>query len=195
MSTRILFLAANPLHSGRLALDREHREVDAALRSAGLRDQVELQSSWAVRVRDLQTALLRYEPTIVHLCGHGLPADGIVLADDGSTASGPALASLFRAIGRSIQLVVLNACWSAEQAEAIASVGSSVIGMRRTVADEAAIEFAQSFYEALAWGRVLQDAFDVAVARLALLQLGSEASGAELVVADGVDPDKLRLIG
>jgi hypothetical protein len=195
MSTRILFLAANPLNSGRLALDREYREVDAALRSAGLRDQVELRSSWAVRARDLQTALLRYEPTIVHFCGHGVPADGIVLADDGSTASGPALAGLFRAIGRNVRLVVLNACWSAEQAGAIAPVAGSVVGMRRTIADEAAIEFAQSFYEALAWGRVLRDAFDVAVARLALLKFGADAAGAELVVADGVDPDKLRLIG
>lgn len=34
-----------------------------------------------------------------------------------------------------------------------------------------AIEFAQSLYEALAYGRVLRDAFDVAVARLTLLNL------------------------
>lgn len=200
---RILFLAANP-HSGRLALDREYREVDAALRSAGLRDQVELVSAWAVRARDLQSALLRHQPTIVHFSGHGARGDGIVLADDGITVPGEALARLFKAIGRDVRLVVLNACWSAEQAEAIAAVVGSVVGLRHAVADEAAIEFAQSLYEALAYGRVLQDAFDVAVARLALMNLAGglvpglarqDTANPRLVVAEGVNPSRLQLIG
>jgi CHAT domain-containing protein len=189
---RILFLAANPQNTGRLALDREYREVDAALRSAGLRDHADLVSAWAVRVRDLQTALLRHQPTIVHFAGHGAHTDGIVLADDGTAVRGSALARLFLAIARDVRLVVLNACWSSDQADAISAVVGSVVGMRSTIADEAAIEFAQALYEALAYGRVLQDAFDVAVARLALLNL--TPANPRLLVASEVDPSRLQLI-
>jgi CHAT domain-containing protein len=201
---RILFLSANPQNTDRLALDREYRDIDAALRSAGLRDQVELVSTWAVRVRDLQSALLRHQPTIVHFSGHGTQTDGIVLADDGITVTGKALAQLFRAIARDVRLVVLNSCWSAEQAQAIAAAVGSVVGMRYAVSDEAAIEFAQSLYEALAYGRVLQDAFDVAVARLTLLNLADgpalgdpshDTINPRLVVADDVNPSRLQLIG
>lgn len=201
--TTLLFLAANPGGSGKLALDREYREVDSALRSAGLRENVELVSAWAVRVRDLQTALLRYRPNIVHFAGHGTRSDGIVLADTGMTVTGEALAHLLRAVGKEVRLVVLNACWSGEQADALAPVVGCVVGMRRPIVDEAAIEFAQSFYEAIAYGIAVQHAFDAAIARLALLRMNDgpvpgedlmDSANPKLVVGRGIDPKELRLV-
>lgn len=200
----ILFLAANPMDSTRLAVDREYREVDAALRSSGLRDIVDLHTAFAVRVRDLQTALLRYEPTIVHFAGHGLKSKGIVLEDVATEVTGEALARLFEAIGRNVRLVVLNACWSLEQARAIVPVSGCVVGMRQRMSDTAAIEFAQSLYETLAYGRSMQEAFGAAVARLGLLGLGDgpepgDVSGGsanpQMLLADGVDAGRLWLVG
>ena len=60
-----------------------------------------------------------------------------------------------------IRCVVLNACYSATQAKAIAQHIDCVIGMSKAVGDQAAISFAGSFYQALAYGRDLQTAFDL----------------------------------
>ncbi|MCA9714061.1 MAG: hypothetical protein KC468_05115, partial [Myxococcales bacterium] len=68
---RVLFLAANPADTGRLALERELREIKAVVRQSALRDRLELFSEWAVRPGDLQEHLLRYRPALVHFSGHG----------------------------------------------------------------------------------------------------------------------------
>ena len=65
-----------------------------------------------------------------------------------------------------LRLVVLNACDTRPQAEALTEVVDCVVSMNRTITDRAAIKFAASFYGALAFGRSVQKAFDQGVARL-----------------------------
>jgi AAA-like domain/TIR domain len=55
--------------------------------------------------------------------------------------------------------VLLNACYSQVQAEAIARHIDSVIGMSQPIGDRAAIEFATSFYDALGAGEAVEFAF------------------------------------
>jgi hypothetical protein len=55
--------------------------------------------------------------------------------------------------------VVLNACFSEVQAEAIARYVPYVLGMSQAIGDLAAIEFAKGFYGALFEGRSVKDAF------------------------------------
>jgi hypothetical protein len=68
----ILVLAASPLDQARLRLDVEVREIEEGLRRSKNRDQINLQSRWAVRINDLRRVLLDVEPQIVHFCGHGV---------------------------------------------------------------------------------------------------------------------------
>ena len=49
----ILFLAANPLGTDRLALDEEARAIQEELERSGYRDRFELVTRWAVRPLDL----------------------------------------------------------------------------------------------------------------------------------------------
>jgi hypothetical protein len=49
---KILILAANPKNTDRLRLDQEVREIDEGLRRSRHREQFELTSKWAVRLRD-----------------------------------------------------------------------------------------------------------------------------------------------
>jgi hypothetical protein len=71
-----------------------------------------------------------------------------------------ALAALFELCAGRIECVVLNACYSDVQAEAIAKTIPCVIGMTDSVSDDAALQFAIGFYDALGAGRSIEEAFN-----------------------------------
>lgn len=58
-----------------------------------------------------------------------------------------------------LRCVVLNACFTAEQAAAIADHVDCVVGTSREIGDESAIAFATAFYRAIAYGKSVKDAF------------------------------------
>jgi hypothetical protein len=172
--TKILFLAANPAGTSPLQLDEESRRVDQALRGTDLGQSFDLRQHWAVRYGDLQELLLRYRPEIVHFSGHGSPASELMLQDElgrQHPVSAEALARLFELLHDNVRCVVLNACYSAVQAQGIASQIDAVVGMGRAISDEAALEFAAAFYQALGYGRSVATAFGLACNRIDLANL------------------------
>ncbi len=161
---KVLFLAANPKDSSPLRLDEEIRSIDLALRQAEFRDKFDIRQHWAVRVADIQGYLLRHQPDIVHFSGHGSTSSEIILEDNygNSQAVSPhALSRLFAVLKDNIRCVVLNACYSERQAQAIAQHIECVIGMTNSIGDQAAINFAAAFYQALGYGRNVKTAFDL----------------------------------
>jgi hypothetical protein len=170
MSKVILFLAANPLDTNRLRLDEEIREIDEGIRRAKHREQYELKQKWAVRPDDLRRAMLDYTPQLVHFSGHGAGEKGIVLENNQGLAqpvSGEALSHLF-ALFPQVECVLLNACYSEIQAQAIAENVPYVVGMSQAVGDRAAITFAMSFYDALGSGQTVDFAYRYACNALEL---------------------------
>ncbi len=170
---KILFLASNPADGDRLGLDQEIRAIDEAIQGGDYRDKFKIEQHWAVQVADLQKILLRHKPDIVHFSGHGSQASEIILEDNAGysqTVPASALSRLFKILKDNIRCVVLNACYSEQQATAIAEHIDCVIGMSQAIGDVAAINFATSFYQALVFGRDLQTAFD-----LGCLQIDLEA--------------------
>ena len=175
---RILFLGANPADSTPLRLDHEVREIDRSLASASLGHRFQLQQKWAVRASELQSHLLRCKPQILHFSGHGSRQRGIFLEDENGISqpvSGPQLARLLGQFSQNLRCVVLNACYSEEQAQAVAQEIDCVVGMSTTVADLAAIRFAAVFYEALAYGSDVRAAFDLCCADVVVGQLNQDA--------------------
>jgi hypothetical protein len=157
----ILILAANPGETARLQLGKEIREIQDGLQRARHRDSFTLEQRHAVRPRDLQRALLDYEPQFAHFCGHG-EKTGLVLENDNGgaqLASPAALSSLFELFAKEIQCVLLNACYSESQAQAIAQHIPYVIGMSDQISDKAAIEFAVAFYDAIGAGKNVEFAY------------------------------------
>lgn len=194
---KILFLAANPRETNQLGLDVEIRTIDERLRLAEYREKFDLVSHWAVRTSDLTGLLLRHKPHIVHFSGHGSSKGKIILEDNAGQAkevSAAALSRLFRTLKDNIRCVVLNACYSATQAEAISQEIDFVVGMSRAVADDAAVRFAAGFYSALGFGRTVQTAFDLGVAEI---ELELEGLGQEdipkITMKQGVDPAAVTL--
>jgi CHAT domain-containing protein len=161
---KILFLAANPADTDHLRLDAEMRAIDLALQQAAFRDRFELRQHWAVQVTDLQHCLLRHQPDIVHFSGHGSVLSEIILEDvsgNSRPVSVRALSTLFSILKDNIKCVVLNACYSEQQAQAIAQSIDCVIGMSKVIGDDAAIGFATAFYQALGFGRDVKTAFEL----------------------------------
>ncbi|MEG4083460.1 nSTAND1 domain-containing NTPase, partial [Microcoleus sp. POL10_C6] len=161
----ILILAANPKNTAPLRLDQEIREIDEGLRRANKRELYKLEQKWAVRSRDFYRAILDYQPNIVHFCGHGAGEDGIVLEDDtGKMAlvQTNALATMFKIFAKKgVECVILNACYSEVQADAIHQYVNYVVGMKRAVGDKAAVAFAVAFYDGIAAGYEVEEAYDL----------------------------------
>lgn len=163
MSKTILILSANPTDTFPLRVDREIRAIDERLRLSKQRDQFRIEKTTAVRIDDLRRALLNDEPYIVHFCGHG-ETNGIMLENEEGHSvlvKPEALAGLFKEFANQIDCVLLNACYSANQAEAIGRHIRCVIGMNQAIEDGAAIEFSAGFYDGLGAGRSIEQAFNL----------------------------------
>ena len=154
-SETILIFAANPVDQPHLSLDREVREIENGLRHS--RKHFEVRQQWATRPKDLRRALLDFRPAYVHFCGHGAGRNGIVL--EGQLVDAKALAGLFSLFSNKIKCVVLNACYSTIQAQAIVKHIDFVVGMNKAIGDSAAIEFSTAFYDALGAGESVDFAF------------------------------------
>jgi len=193
----ILFLASNPDNTEKLKLDEEIRAINEKIRSSEYRDNLKLVSRWAVRPDDLLQELNEHQPQIVHFSGHGSPTGEILLMDDNRQmipVSTQALKALFTTMKDNIRVIMLNACFSRVQAEALSEVIDCVIGMSKEIGDDAAITFAASFYRAIGFGRSVKQSFDQGNAAI-LLQGIPEADTPQLLVRSGIDPSKLVLAG
>jgi len=193
---KILFLSANPAGTPQLKLDEEARVIEAKIRAADHRDSLELITKWAVRPDDLLQSLNQHRPHIVHFSGHGNPTEEIVLLDNlgkPKPVSKEALVHLFLALKDNIRVVVLNACFSRLQAEAITGEIDCAVGMMREIGDDAAITFAASFYRAIGFGCSIKQAFDQGIAAL-LLDGSLEGKTPVLISGRDTAPDKVFLI-
>jgi nucleoside phosphorylase len=92
-----------------------------------------------------------------------------------------------------VRVVVLNACYSQAQAKAIVREIDCAVGMNDAILDDAAIAFAAEFYQALGFGKSVQEAFDIGVARL--MGEGVARGLAKLHKRRGVKPADIVLVG
>lgn len=218
----ILFLSANPIGTSPLAFGEEARAIQVELERSGYRDCFELETRWAAQPLDLLRELRKLKPTVVHFSGHGglnPAATGAasraprrdVIADSGPSDSerqqglffqGPdgraqivsaqALHDTFGAAGASVKLVVLSACYSDVQAEALRAHVDCVVGMSGSIRDDAARNFAIGFYGGLGECESIAAAFRQGCAAISLEGL-RESDRPQLGIRDGVDASKLVL--
>ena len=138
--------------------------------------------------------MLRYQPQIVHFSGHGSKSGKIVLQDENGkakTVEPPVLKELFRIAKRDICCVVLNACFSQDQAEVIAQEIDCVIGMSREFDDEAAISFSAGFYSGLGYGLSIQEAFELGKNAIDPAKFPGE-DVPQLLAKPGVNPAEIK---
>ncbi|MFM7600357.1 MAG: CHAT domain-containing protein [Pseudanabaena sp.] len=179
---RILVVAANPLGSSPLKLDHEVKTIQEALRRSRKRDNFEVKYCLAATPSELRRALLDVEPHVLHFSGHGAGDRGLLFVSDESASAiyrseggevrsratnsneikfvpAKPLANLLQLCADHLECVVLNACYSDVQGDAISANIPFTIGMRDLVEDNVAIKFSQGFYDAIGAGKGYESAF------------------------------------
>ena len=161
MKKTILILSANPRQD--LDLRREIHILKGVIERSQEGDQFEIKIDSAARPQDLQKLFFEHEPRIVHFCGHGTGEQGLVLEDNEGKeklVSTSAISDLLKNFSDMVECVLLNACYSEKQADAIVQHINYAIGMRQEIRDDAAIIFARGFYQALGYGKSISEAFN-----------------------------------
>jgi len=143
--------------------------------------------------------MIDFQPDIVHFSGHGGKGE-LWLEDDSGIhrpASAKGLAMMFKRFEKTTSCVVLNACSSKVQAEAISPYSHHVISTKKDIPDEAAIAFSTGFYKGLGSGDDVPEAFDLGRAAMELVQSGSgrivllaEGNGKAILNVGGKSPQK-----
>jgi len=162
MTKTILILSANPRKD--LDLKYEIHTLKGVIERSQEGEQFEIKIGSAVRPQDLQDLFHRYEPWLVHFCGHGTGEQGLVLEDDKGKerlVSTSAISNLFKNFSDKIECALLNACYSERQADAIVQHINYAIGIRQEIRDDTAIVFARGFYQALGYGKSISEAFNL----------------------------------
>jgi hypothetical protein len=131
----------------------------------------------------------------VHFSGHGSESSEIVLENESGRSQvvpSKALSKLFKVLKDNIRCVILNACYSAPQAEAIAQNIDCFIGMSKAIGDKSAICFSVAFYQAIGYGRDIKTAFDLGCLQIDLENLGEENTPKLLAIHN--DPHSIVIV-
>jgi CHAT domain len=188
LPVKVLILAANPPDTETLRIDQEIREIQRIIRSGKDRDNIEVSIHLAVGTADIIQALLDDEPRLIHFAGHGGGPDGSIAVEDdyGLARVIPVdgLVHLFRTFGRSVDCVLVNACDTELLARELSVVVPYAIGMRQPVRDKSSIRFSAGFYQALAAGKSIEEAFQLGVIMLKMTPSGSDAEAPVLFRRD-----------
>jgi len=190
----ILFLSANPAQSDPSDLINECNRINQKIRASAGRELLKLEQRHDISIKWLIEELLNYKPKILHFSGHGNDKSALLFKNENTgqieEVPSSALVKLFKVLGKEINLVFLNACYSEKQARAIAEHVDCVIGMSTAISDIAALEFGSTFYSSLGFGKSVEDAFDLALVQLELLSI-PENTTPKLIVKEGIDPAKI----
>jgi hypothetical protein len=115
--------------------------------------------------------MLDHIPTFVHFSGHGDDGVALILEDengDSVDVEVAAVSEFFALHADNVLCVLFNSCFSSEVAEAVSQKIQYAVGMAGSISDDAANNFAVSFYDALGAGKAVPSAFDIAVNSLKL---------------------------
>ncbi len=157
-----LFAFANDAQD-RLQLDDEWRALEKALQHANDAGRLTFNLTPSANKEDIFEKFNRFHDRVAlfHYGGHSGP-DSLALVDE--DFQGQSLATV---IGqeKNLKLVFLNGCSNAGQVEELFEKGvPAVIATTEPINDVRAVKLAKQFYTALAAGRTIKEAFEMASA-------------------------------
>ena len=163
----ILFIAfandvENPAHN-LTGLRGEFENIRAAFASVtGVDDSCELLAHEACTGEGLVEPFYRNQVVIFHYAGHASP-DSLLLqtADGHNAAASRQRFEDFLKLQSRLRLVFLNACMTKDWATALVDHGVCVVATSRSIEDSVAPRFAHNFYNQIAQGRTIAEAFEV----------------------------------
>ena len=169
---KILFLALSPYSRFEEKEDKEYiplndyldlglryQEISQAIYDSKFKKNCELYAGFSARAQDLTELLDKYNPNIVHVCGHANPnpeQSGLYFLDDDyktpRNLHKEEIKNTFQVYKRDIRILYLDACNTEEIAKSITAEENSidyVIGTKSSVSDMYARAFVRGFYRAI----------------------------------------------
>jgi hypothetical protein len=166
----LLYLGASPIDAEPLDHSYELSQIKKALKSSAFGSNVNVQVDLGVSANDFASSVIRHQPQILHLSFHG-DIDGIFYKSDkdGTTQKIPVEAwrSLGAALSPAVKVIMFNCCYSSDIAKELVDSIDFLVAMKEEISDQAAADFAATFYASLFAGDTVQQAFDYGVAQIA----------------------------
>lgn len=183
---KILFFGANPFNTGKLNLEKEYAKIARQLEGKGAHHRLELKSEFCTDLKNFQEKTNYFRPNIIHFSGHGSDSKGeleafgrgvlkpserkniglvfhespygaaVIISDDTLDYN---FETFIEADKIPIEVIVLNACYSTNQAKVLSKRVKYVVGVNNSIADEASIEFSAGFYYGLSEDKTVESAF------------------------------------
>jgi hypothetical protein len=185
----VVHFSANSRSHSRLNLRGEADRIDLGLREGKRRYKLERVPK--TDPDSFMETLRRTTPSIVHFSGHGGP-DGIIMESDehGHVVITPEMfATAIKHAGPTVEVVVLNACYSAVLAQALLAHVDCVIGLSDEIDDDAALAFASDFYRDLG-SKGVRGAYEIARNQMAMKRM-PDGEAITIASAPGIDLDEV----
>lgn len=164
----VLIIIPNANVNSNLDLGKESREIENGLLTSPFRNKFSISTIYSARPQDIRRRILRNKPEYIHICGHSVKDEGVIIQDNNDNKNniqflnGVILKEFFGIFSDEIHCVLLNSCYSSETAKSISSEIDFAIGMKHKIQDEDAIEFAVSFYDGIFSGESIENSFRLA---------------------------------
>jgi NTP pyrophosphatase (non-canonical NTP hydrolase) len=175
---RVLFVFCSPVDEQHIRVSGEYRVVMESLDRGAKGNKVAITALPAATSLDFRRKFLDNEYDIVHFAGH---SDGrnLIFETEAGVSSNVPLTAIAELVDRnpSVRCVILNACESASTLST--SISPCTIGMDAAMDDDVAIEFSRGFYDGLAAGRSVQQAYAEGITAVKLM--GVDASHIKLL--------------
>jgi esterase/lipase superfamily enzyme len=182
----ILVLAANPIGTDRVELEREAELIRSNVHLEKWGKDYTVRIEQGTQIEDLVRYLAEYRPIIVHIIGHSSATGEIVLENELhqiQPVTPAQIAKLFVNLEQQIECVVLNSCFSIDIADALVEYIPCTIGIDEEIDDINLVSFTSEFYRAVAAGKGYYQAFELARTQNRSLQ-GLEADLPRLITRD-----------
>jgi hypothetical protein len=184
---KVLFLASE----GGIKLDfrARYREITKAVRKSAQPEAIQFDPVYDITTESLFESLNQNSPHVVHYSGK---QDGgrIVIHDaEGAltTMSARDIAKVLRSLDSATRMVIIDTCYSSPCAIEIAQSVDFALGVKSWIREWQANLFYATFYNALAAGRTVENAWIQAKTALVIKRVSAEQIP-HLICRKGVDP-------
>ncbi len=147
LRTKILFVSSVPEDKNYIDVGQESDIISEVLGIMKQDSKFQFIHKHGIIRGKFREILQDYKPDIIHFSGHGGEKEGLVFQDN-EEISKEMLRDIFDGL-HNVQLIYLNACYSAKQTDAIKNLTNvkNIIGMNKSIADYIAIQFSTNFYK------------------------------------------------
>lgn len=177
-NAKIALAAASPKDLARLNIEEEFARINDVKDFSFNINNLSIEYRPSLTKDRLTRLLSKNKPNILHFSGHGSGA--VLYFRDQNNYSvkvdKKALAELLIVYADTLECVILNACYSKEQAELLAQYIPNVIGTSSAIGNEKSIKFSELYYQALFNGRSYKEAFEETMGGVGIEEYNTDQS-------------------